>query len=305
MKKAIAIALILSWLAGLAACGRTDVAANLTSTEVTSIAAETMAETTTETTTEALPAAATLSDEELAAQAAFEARYPFVYTAGNFSIRYYVENGEAVLSDGWGSDENAPFTVPLTIDGLPIQGNTEGGFWMRKLHCSELIVPEGIKSVGVDLSSAQVAKLSASVESFEIGRGQIGRFEVDPKNPYLSSIDGVLFNEDGTVLVQYPTGSKARRYTIPSSCKEIAEYAFAFARPVELRELVIPPSVTVFPEQLENLMVYWMYQVVFFVTPGSAAETYFKEQMQSEAYEEVKERFEGMEPFSLRLMELP
>ena len=45
-------------------------------------------------------------------------------------------------------------------------------------------------------------------------------------NPNYSDIDGVLCNEDGTTLVNYPLGRTATEYTIPSSVKTIGEDAF-------------------------------------------------------------------------------
>lgn len=232
--------------------------------------------------------------------------FPFVYTTGKFSIRYRVEDGVAVVYDGWDDqDYDAPLVVPLTIDGMPIDWNSDdGSVYLRKVHCSELIVPEGIKNVCVDLFSAKVAKLSASVEVFEIGRGPVGRIEVDPANPYLSSIDGVLYNKEGTILLQYPTGSELKRYTIPDGVKEIAQEAIDFCRPVELREVVIPPSVTVFPE-LDYIIESYAYGLTFIVAPGSAAETYFTEQAQSEEYKEEKQRRQtDKEPFILRVQDM-
>jgi hypothetical protein len=49
--------------------------------------------------------------------------------------------------------------------------------------------------------------------------------DVDPKNPYFSSIDGVLFNKSQTVLWQYPIG-RTGSYTIPDSVNHFGQ-AFA------------------------------------------------------------------------------
>jgi hypothetical protein len=44
-------------------------------------------------------------------------------------------------------------------------------------------------------------------------------------NPNYSSVDGVLFNKDGTTLVLYPAG-RIGAYTVPDSVTSIGEYAF-------------------------------------------------------------------------------
>ena len=58
-------------------------------------------------------------------------------------------------------------------------------------------------------------------------------FIVDENNEYFSSKDGILFNKDMTRLVSTPIQHDAKTYTIPSSVKEIAPYAFYINRTIE------------------------------------------------------------------------
>ena len=51
--------------------------------------------------------------------------------------------------------------------------------------------------------------------------------EVDAENPYFSSVDGVLYNKDGTTLLLYPRGKAGTEFTVPEGVREIGEYAFA------------------------------------------------------------------------------
>lgn len=51
-------------------------------------------------------------------------------------------------------------------------------------------------------------------------------FEVSEDNPYFSSEDGVLFNKDKTVLIQYPQAKEETSYIIPETVQEITPYAF-------------------------------------------------------------------------------
>lgn len=74
-------------------------------------------------------------------------------------------------------------------------------------------------------------------------------YSVAPDNPYFYADDeGVLFNKDRTVLIDYPHGKVADEYIIPDTVKEISFGAFTYAS--YLGKLVIPSSVTVFPTQL-------------------------------------------------------
>ena len=50
---------------------------------------------------------------------------------------------------------------------------------------------------------------------------------VDEKNKYYSSVDGVLFNNDKTILYAYPIGKTQAEYTVPNTVKTIKHFAFA------------------------------------------------------------------------------
>lgn len=65
--------------------------------------------------------------------------------------------------------------------------------------------------------------------------------EVDPSNPYYSSIDGVLYNKDQTQLIQYPAGLSEDFYKVPDTVREIAENACYDAQDLEV--LKIPEGV--------------------------------------------------------------
>lgn len=60
------------------------------------------------------------------------------------------------------------------------------------------------------------------------GCGFLEIIDVDPANPEYSSLDGVLFNTDKTVLHSYPAGRIDDSYAVPSTVTQIGDYAFAF-----------------------------------------------------------------------------
>ena len=64
---------------------------------------------------------------------------------------------------------------------------------------------------------------------------------VDESNPRWSSLDGVLYNKDMTVLYLYPGGKYSKSYAIPDGVITIAEYSFAYN--LDLEVLNIPNSV--------------------------------------------------------------
>ncbi|MCX6902426.1 MAG: leucine-rich repeat domain-containing protein [Verrucomicrobia bacterium] len=64
---------------------------------------------------------------------------------------------------------------------------------------------------------------------------------VDPLNPVYSSLAGVLFNKNQTLLIEYP-GGKAGNYTIPSGVLHLGNSAFESC--LNLTGVAIPDSVT-------------------------------------------------------------
>lgn len=65
---------------------------------------------------------------------------------------------------------------------------------------------------------------------------------VSKDNSQYSSVNGVLFNKDKTVLIQYPIGENNTSYEIPNSIKRIEDSAFFGC--TSLTSIIIPNSVT-------------------------------------------------------------
>lgn len=107
---------------------------------------------------------------------------------------------------------------------------------------------KGLPVVAVDFKTAPVfttkVKLPASVTSFQYGRAfqtWIGSFEVASGNPVFTVKDGTLYDKKVTKLLYYG-GLDRVKFTVPSTVKTIASYAFSNCWLLE--ELVFPSSVT-------------------------------------------------------------
>lgn len=93
-------------------------------------------------------------------------------------------------------------------------------------------IPVDSKLKRIEVSALPFAKrvfIPASVENLTTQAFGKPYYEVDEAHPYFTSIDGVLFNKDTTVLVSCPS-DKEGVYEIPSSVLVIDSSAFLFCK---------------------------------------------------------------------------
>ena len=101
------------------------------------------------------------------------------------------------------------------------------------------------------LTRVRLPKTIASIEHYAgyedcknpfSGCTSLEAIEVDEENPWMCSVDGVLFNKDKTWLYCYPAGAKRNAYNIPESVERIGGAAFAYNS--YLTSVYMPNSVT-------------------------------------------------------------
>jgi len=73
------------------------------------------------------------------------------------------------------------------------------------------------------------------------GCTSLSTITVNASNSVYRCVDGVLFNQSQTTLVEYPVGLGGSYYTIPNSVTNLGNYAFAYC--TSLTTVVIPNSV--------------------------------------------------------------
>ena len=149
------------------------------------------------------------------------------------------------------------FTGCTKLSGfqLPASLKTIGDEAFRDCTAAAIIFDEatGLESIGdyafsfCGTGASENVTVTLPQNLTDIGYGafygclNIRAFDISASNPAFSSIDGILYNKDGTVLELYPPARSGSTFTVPSSVKTISGGAFAGA---PLESIVVPQGVT-------------------------------------------------------------
>ena len=153
--------------------------------------------------------------------ASAQAQYAYTTNNGTITITKYTGSGGAV-------------TIPDNINGLPVTSIETGAFQ----NCTSLTsatIPKSVISIGGWWGGVFNG-------AFYDGCTSLKAIMVDALNSSYSSVGGVLFDKNQTVLIQHPAGKDGTSYTIPNSVTNIPFGAFQNC--TSLNNMTIPNSVT-------------------------------------------------------------
>jgi hypothetical protein len=159
-------------------------------------------------------------------------------------------NINSLLVTGIGMSEIPVFGPSLT--SVTISGSVtsiEAEAFLNCINLASVTIPASVTSVGDYAFSECTALTSVTIPGSvtSIGAGPFAEctrllaITVDAQNSFYRSMNGVLFNESQTTLIQYP-GGLGGSYTIPGSVIGLGEAAFYFC--ARLSSVTIPASVT-------------------------------------------------------------
>ncbi len=123
-------------------------------------------------------------------------------------------------------DTTVSAEIPEEIDELPVTYIFDSSFYDAD-SLKNISVPETVTLIGYR------GVFSEGVENIDVAEN----------NSYYSSEDGVMFDKDKTVLLQYPPSKAETEYTVPENMDAIG--AFAFAGNKNLKEITVSENVEV------------------------------------------------------------
>ncbi len=140
-------------------------------------------------------------------------------------------------------------TIPKSVKTIGFKA-----FYVSPLQ--EIIFEEGslLETIGEsafensrDLTSIFIPdKVSSIGKNAFKGLEALTEIVVDANNQYYSSLDGVLYNKDRSVLIQYPIGKVNTTFTLPNTAIEIGD--FAFERANNLTEVILNEGLQIIGE---------------------------------------------------------
>lgn len=146
------------------------------------------------------------------------------------------DNNTAMVANG--NQRNGELTIP---EYVLYHSNF---YTVNSIECQAFASCKALTKVNIPrsiVSIEQNAEWDACINPFDSCTA-LESIEVDKENPWMCSVDGVLFNKEKTWLHSYPAGSKREKYDIPDGVEGIGMSAFAYNS--HLSSVYMPNTVT-------------------------------------------------------------
>ena len=189
------------------------------------------------------------------------------YPSSKTDTNYIIPDSVTQIGD-YAFCECKNVTAVMLPNGLITIG---GAAFANCKNLTAITIPDSVTNIGDEafeksgLTAIFIPKSVAKIEESAFGRcSNLTSFDVDADNPMYSSENGVLFNKDKTLLIQFPQAKSKidSVYTIPDSVAIIGKNAFFCSW---LYSVTIPNGVTT----IENTAFCGCYRLNSITIPSS------------------------------------
>lgn len=146
-------------------------------------------------------------------------------------LKYYLYSQSAVVD--WGNTSSGVLMIPSEVNyngkKYIVKGMAAGAF-TRSTKLTKVIIPKTIDEIVHHVLNGMNGAISPDYMNPFARCTALESIEVDKDNPFMCSVDGVLFSKDKTRLYAYPAGAKRESYTISETITWIGANAFAFSQ---------------------------------------------------------------------------
>lgn len=178
-----------------------------------------------------------LAGNTYAARAEFGGKWYDVYVSicrktEDNGFTYFIQDGKAIINGCTMKPEI--LQIPETIEGCPVVGITSLGEAVK--YATEIRIPDSVTMMSADILTVNgdyygpilpLKKLTVGTGVASLSQRMLDRarnleyIEIATDNPYLCSIDGVVYNKALTALVVYPP-AKTDLHVMPDSVTDVS-----------------------------------------------------------------------------------
>ena len=153
------------------------------------------------------------------------------------------------IPNGVTSIQESTFSGCTSLSSITLPDSVKSIGYFAFMNCTSLKsinIPDNVTNIGwwafsncKSLTSVTIPERLNNIGAWAFsGCSSLTGFKVSAKNLNYVSVNGVLYNKDKTVIIQYPAGKKDKSYTIPDGVTSI--YDCAFSDCTSLKRITIP-----------------------------------------------------------------
>lgn len=136
----------------------------------------------------------------------------------------------------YGCTSLAKVKLSNNINTIPVNA------FFNCVSLKEITIPYYVESIGgsafiyknksgyyysIDIEKINIGAKLKSLKNLPVNSETMQEINVDTKNGFFSSEDGVLYNKDKFQLIRYPSAKADTEFTVPDTVEQISENAFA------------------------------------------------------------------------------